>query len=193
MYDFLSIYLQKYNASWPSKIEVLNYLDDLFDQYSINIMIRNNQFVPRQSEKIVEEIYDPTFRLLDDPTYDGVNSELNKAFESFRGKDYEDVITKSINAVQAALQILVDGEVNQKKNISILLKEAKRNNLLSDYELTNSIYTDINSFLERVRKDKAGVHPTNGSASQSDALFVLNLTMVLLQNIILNNNKKIVA
>ncbi|MFV0266124.1 MAG: hypothetical protein ACK5HT_03205 [Draconibacterium sp.] len=64
---------------------------------------------------------------------------------------------------------------------------------MSDYELTNSIYTDINSFLERVRKDKAGVHPTNGSASQSDALFVLNLTMVLLQNLILNNNKKVVG
>lgn len=192
-WELLSIYFHQIIEKHGDINLLFRICESIFSQFGVNMMIRNNQFVPRQSEKIVEEIYDPTFRLLDDPTYDGVNNELNKAFESFRAKDYEDVITKSINAVQAALQILVDGEVNQKKNISILLKEAQKKKLLSDYELTNSIYTDVNSFLERVRKDKAGVHPTNGSASQSDALFVLNLTMVLLQNLILNNNKKIVG
>ena len=165
--------------------------ESIFSHFGVNMMIRNNQFVPRQSEKIVKEVYDPTFNLLNDSTYEGVNSELNKAFESFRAKDYDDVITKSINAVQAAMQILVDGEVTQKKNISALLKEAQRNKLLSDYELTNNIYSNINSFLERVRKEKAGVHPTSDNANQSDALFILNLTMVLLQNLILSINKKV--
>lgn len=191
-WELLSIYFNEVNQEPDANIDLLfEICESIFSQFGVNMMIRNNQFVPRQSEKIVAEIYDPTFDLLNDSTYDGVNNELNKAFGSFRAKDYNDVIIKSINAVQAALQILVDGEVNQKKKINVLLKEAKNNQLLSDYELTNTIYLNINSFLERIRKDKAGVHPTNGSAYQSDALFVLNLTMVLLQNLILNNNSKI--
>lgn len=188
-WELLSIYFNEVNQELDANIDLLfEICESIFSHFGVNMMIRNNQFVPRQSEKIVTEIYDPTFALLNNTTYDGVNNELNKAFESFRAKDYSDVITKSINAVQAALQILVDGEVNQKKNINVLLKEAKKNQLLSDYELTNTIYLNINSFLERIRKDKAGVHPTNGSASRNDALFVINLTMVLLQNLISNSN-----
>ena len=193
-YELLSIYFNivvKGDRNTNKLNKLIDICESIFSQFGVNMMIRNNQFVPRQSEKIVTEIYDPTFQLLKDSTYDGVNNELNKAFESFRAKDYNDVIVKSINAVQAALQVLVDGEVNQKKKINVLLKEAKNNQLLSDYELTNTIYLNINSFLERIRKDKAGVHPTNGSANQNDALFVINLTMVLLQNLILNNNRNI--
>ncbi|MFV0266125.1 MAG: hypothetical protein ACK5HT_03210, partial [Draconibacterium sp.] len=103
VYEFLSIYLQEGSSSLMEDSKILVHIDDVLLQFGVNMMIRNNQFVPRQSEKIVTEIYDPTFMLLDDLTYEGVNSELSKAFESFRAKDYEDVITKSINAVQFRL------------------------------------------------------------------------------------------
>jgi hypothetical protein len=191
-WEFLSIYIERSASLILGRERLIEYLNDFFEQYSINMLIHNNQFIPRQSAEIIEKIYTPTFKLLQDPKYNLINEELAKCFESFKSKDYEGVIRKSINSIHVTLQLLIDGMVSNSKKVSILFKEANKKELFSDYELTHKIYEDINSFLERIRMDKSDAHPTNNRADINDSIFVLNLTMVLIQNLITSfkNNSK---
>jgi len=69
-----------------------------------------NGFVPRQDNKITEEIYTPTLRVLADPKWKSVSIDLAKMFEDYRNENYPESITKAHSAVHRFLQILVGEE-----------------------------------------------------------------------------------
>lgn len=75
-------------------------LNHIFDQFSVNQIITRNDFVPRQDEKITSEIYIPTLRVLSDPKWKSVSSDLAAMFEDYREENYPEVITKAHRAVQ---------------------------------------------------------------------------------------------
>jgi len=156
-------------------------LNDLFDDFGIYVFLSRYGFVPRQDEKIIENIYHPVLKILYNDEYKNINQMLKRAFKNFRDNDFDKVIQNSINSMHAYLQIKLSKKIG-KGNFKTLLKEAKKQKIIPYDELIVNLYDNIESFLARERKNKTAAHPSNEKSTSNDALFVLNLTMIILQS-----------
>ena len=156
-------------------------LNDLFDHFGIYVFLTRQGFAPRQDEKIIEDIYQPVLKILSSEEYKDTNQMLKKAFKNFRDKDFDKVIQNSINSIHAYLQIKLSKKIG-KGNFKALLKEARKEKIIPYDGLVINLYNDIESFLVIERRDKTAAHPSSGKPTSDDALFVLNLTMVVLQS-----------
>jgi hypothetical protein len=156
-------------------------LNDLFDHFGIYVFLTRQGFIPKQEGKIIEDIYQPILKSLSSSEYKDIDQILKKAFKNFRDKDFDKVIQNSINLMHAYLQIKLSGKIG-KGNFKTLLKKAKKEKIIPYDGLVISLYDNIESFLAKERKEKTDVHPSDMKPSSEDALFVLNLTMVVLQS-----------
>ena len=162
-------------------------LNDVFQHFGMHVFLTKQGFIPCQSDKITEDIYLPVLEVLASNEYNEVNEMLKKAFINFQEKHYDKVITNAINAIQAYLQLKIYNKIGT-GNLRALLIKAQKQEIIPSDRLTNDLYENIESFFARIRQEKTDSHPSIEKATEYDALFVLNLTMVVLQSFI--NYKK---
>jgi len=94
-----------------------NALNDVFEQFDVNVVLTRRGFIPRQDPRqdkmISEDVYEPVLSFLSDEKWKPVNNELSDAFKEYSDKEYSNSITHAISALQAYLQILVHGALHK--------------------------------------------------------------------------------
>ncbi len=158
-------------------------LNEVFEDFGLNVLLTRQWFIPRQWEKIVEEIYKPTLDFLSDNKYKEVNRELWDAFADYHRKDFSGCVTKTITAIQAFLQISIKWEIGE-WDISELINESIKKWLISDDIFTKTIFDNIKSIIMRERKETADAHPKKEYANEQNARLILNIAMVFIQHFI---------
>lgn len=158
-------------------------LNEVFDDFWLNIILTKQWFISKQWEKIIEEIYKPTLDFLSDIKYKEVNRDLWDAFSDYHKKDYSWTITKTISAIQAFLQI----EVNWRTwNWQILQLQAEsiKKWIITDDIFIKTIFKNLESVFAQERMDKWDSHPKNEYATEQNARLILNIAMVYIQHFI---------
>lgn len=158
-------------------------LNEVFEDFGLNILLTRQWFIPRQWEKIVEEIYKPTLDFLSDNKYKEVNRELWDAFSDYHRKDFSGCVTKTVTAIQAFLQISVKWEI-WSGDISKLIPEAIKLNLIPDDIFTETVFKNLESIISRERKETGDPHPKKGYANEKNARLIMNIAMVFMQHFI---------
>lgn len=166
---------------WMEFDEFVEDLNEVFDHFGVYVFLSRQGFIPRQDEKIIKDIYQPVLKILTADEYKDVNQMLKNAFKNFRDGDFDKVIQNSINSMHAYLQLKLSKKIGN-GNFKTLLKEAQKEEIIPQSALSIDLYDKIESFLARERRDKTAAHPSSGKPTNADALFVLNLTMVVLQS-----------
>lgn len=162
-------------------------LNRIFEQFAVNVVVTRNGFVPRQDGKITKEVYEPTLRVLSDPKWKSVNSDVAKMFEDYREQNYAEAITKAHAVVQRFLQILVGEEgKNAKGEVGDLFKEAKKKGLIPATRITEQFIMAIQSHIVSERATNSTAKPALKDATASDALLMMNLVMIFLQHCLQN-------
>ena len=143
--------------------------------------------IPKQDNRITDEIYEPTLKILSDPKWESVNSIIREMFSDYQNRNYPEVITNAHNAVHRFLQIALgkDGNVG-KGEFGKLFNQAKLNNLISNNSEVKSIVRGIKGFLPSERATKSTAKPASQAASSTDALLSMNVSMILIQHCLLN-------
>ena len=159
-------------------------LNEIFLQYGIKWCLTRDGFIPRQDEKIIEEIYKPVLHYLLDPKWRKVNTILSDAFSDY-GKNtprgYSGCVTNTIAAVEAYLQILV--EVNPgKSTLSNLIYEARKENKIPNDDFTGTVFKNIEAVFARERMATGDAHPKDEYATEKNARTILNLAMIFIQH-----------
>ncbi len=181
------IYIHKYNGNFNNAADS-NYLveniNDVFSQFGVKYHLTEIGFIPRQEEKIIKEIYEPTLKCLADKNWKPVSNDLSDAFADFR-KDteqgYSGCVTKTISAVQAFLQISVHGKTGT-GSMSELIREATKKELIPDDAFTQHIFKNMDSVFSRIRQQYGDAHPKGNYADEKTARLILNLSMVFIQH-----------
>jgi len=160
-----------------------NCFNHIFEQFSVNVILTRNGLVPRQDEKITEEIYIPTLKILADPKWKNVSNDLAEMFEDYQKENYSEVVTKAHRTVQRFLQILVGEEGKSGKGeVKKLFGEAKEKGIIPIDRFTEPIIRVFQSFISSERATKSTAKPTLKEANSSDALLIMNVIMVFLQH-----------
>jgi len=161
-------------------------LNDVFLQFGIKYHLTRDGFIPRQEEKIIEEIYEPVLSCLRDPKWKEVSKILSDAFDEYRKntpQGYSNCVTNTVSAIQAFLQIIVN-EKTGKGEISKLIPEAQKRKLIPDDFFTKKIFVNLESILARERSDNGTAHPKKEYANEKNARTMLNLAMIFFQHCI---------
>jgi hypothetical protein len=160
-----------------------NCINHIFEHLAVNQLITRNGFVPRQDEAIEEKLYKPTIKSLSDPKWRSVNEILFLMFEDFREGRFSETITKAHSAVHCFLQVLV-GEAgsNAKGELGKLMKDGKSSGLIPTSRFTEPFLANIQSFISSERANNSTAKPSQSTASSSDALLMMNLTLLFLQH-----------
>ncbi len=182
VYELISHYAKGQNESYDKGkfARFCARLNDIFEDYSINLEITKNGLMPKQDKKISKEIYEPVFEALSDQKWKAVNDEICKAFEEYRNKKNGNCITRTSNITQGFLQILVHGKT-AKGDISKLIPEAREKGMIPDNSFLNEFIKQIEKYSAKERSEKSGAHPSTKTATEKDARFLLNLTMVTIE------------
>lgn len=156
-------------------------LNEVFDDFYLNVKLTRLGFVPKQEHKIEEEIYKPVLEKLSNQKWKDVNRDLSDAFDDYRKKDYSGCITHVMSAVQAFLQLLVNGEIG-KGDISKLIPEARKKKLIPDDDFSSLFFDQLEAYMARTRQEKGDPHPKKEYATDKNARLVLNLVMVFFEH-----------
>ncbi len=162
-------------------------LNEVFSHFGLNIYLTENGFIPKQDDKIIKEIFEPVLECISDEKWTEVNKLFSDAFAEFRKNSpnsYSTCITHTVSAVQAYLQILVNGKTGV-GDISKLIPQAQKENLLPNDMFTKEIFKTIESTLMRERQQKGDAHPKEEYANEGNAKLIINLAMVFLQHCML--------
>ncbi len=160
-------------------------LNHIFEQFAVNQLVTRNGFVPRQDQKITDEIYTPTLLVLSGPKWRTVSSDLSEMFEDYRNEDFPEVITKAHRSVQRFLQILVGEEgKNGIGEMGKLFKQAKDQGIIPTDRFTEPILNVIQAYLPSERATNSTAKPALKEATASDAMLMMNVIMILMQHIL---------
>ena len=158
-------------------------LNEVFEQFEINVFLTHNGFIPKQDKKIIDDIYTPVLISLSDNRWRKVNEHLSEAFDGYQKKQYSSSITNTISAIQAFLQIIVNGKIGKGK-ISELIQQAQKKDLIPNDVFSIQIFNNVESIFARERQSKSGVHPRLEIADEKTVRLILNLAMVFIQHCI---------
>lgn len=181
--DFLQ---RKIKAKYKFFDNFSNRLNDVFLQFGIKYYLTRDGFIPRQDEKIIEEIYEPVLNYLSNPKWKKVNEILSDAFSDYAKntpQGYSGCVTKTISSVEAFLQILVEGKIGGTK-LSQLISEAQKKDLIPNDIFTQTIFKNIDAVFARERKSTGDAHPKDEYATEKNARTILNLAMIFFQHCI---------
>lgn len=156
-------------------------VNEVFNDFSLNLYLTRQAFIPKQDTKIIQDIYLPVLSFLSSPKWEKVNNHFRDAFKSYANKDYSDSIASTVSAVQAYLQILVNGEVG-KGNISLLISKALKASLIPDDSISKQVFNNIESIFAVERQEKSNAHPRIKEADEATARVLINLSMVFIQH-----------
>ncbi len=162
-------------------------LNEIFWDFWLNILLSRQWFIPKQEDKIIEDIFKPTLEFLSDKKWESVNRDLSDWFNDYNNKDYSWCITKTISAIQWFLQIQVDWTLS---NLSIKewIKKSKEKWLIPNDIFTETIFKNIDGIISRERQETADAHPKREYANENNARLILNLSMVFMQHFIQKAN-----
>jgi hypothetical protein len=189
VYELFSYYVLALQRDTLDKEKVThfkNLFNDISNQFGLDILMTKESFIPRQDKKIIKEIYEPVLDCLSDQKWKKVNEILSDAFSDYiknTPQEYSGCVTKTISAVEAYLQILVDGEIGKTK-LSSLISEGQKNNLIPNDVFTQTIFKNIETIFARERKSTGDAHPKDEYATEKDARTILNLAMIFIQHCI---------
>jgi hypothetical protein len=161
-------------------------LNKVFLDFGINFYLTRLGFVPRQEDKIIEEIYNPVLGYLSNEKWKEVNKLLKDAFDEYRRntpQGYSNSVTNTISAIQAFLQILVNSRTGN-GDISHLIPEAQKRNLIPGDPFTEKIFENIESIFAQERQKTGTAHPKKEYANEKNCRMILNLAMIFLQHCI---------
>ena len=162
-------------------------INDVFEHFGVNLLLTRNGFIERQDSKISADIYVPVLNFLSVPSWEAVNRDLKDAFTKYQLKTeqgYSSCITHATSALQAYLQIIVNGKAGGTEGIFALIKRAQEKNLIPNDKFTNEIFKNIDSILMGQRGKTGDAHPKQEYANEKNARLVLNLIMIFLQHCI---------
>lgn len=164
-------------------------LNHIFEKFAVNQVFSREGLFPRQDQKIIEEIYRPTLKVLSDPKWKTVNTHLVKMFNDYRDKKYDDIASEAYNSVYAFLKVVkkIDGG-NSKGEFGALFKEVS--NSIDQTESVKRFLSNISSFISDSRANQGSAKPTvenQISLSPSESLLIMNEVMVLLQYCLTSN------
>lgn len=161
--------------------------NDIFEQFSLNVMLTRNGIILRQDKKITEEIYVPVLTYLSDKKWIPVNRDFSDAFRKFQEKTpqgYSGCITHAISALQGFLQVMVHGKTG-KGDLSNLILEAQKSKVIPADTFSIKIFKDIQSILMQKRQESGDPHPKKEYANEQSAKLVMNLIMIFIQHCII--------
>jgi hypothetical protein len=174
------------NYKWGYFDKFSEDLNDVFTDFGINLCLTRQGFIPRQEEKIIKEIYEPVLSYLSHSKWKEVSMLLSDGFDEYRKntpQGYSNCITNSISAVQAFLQIVVNGKTG-KNEISKLITEGQKRNLVPNDFFTKRIFENIESIFARERQETGIGHPKKEYATEKNTRTILNLAMIFFQHCI---------
>ena len=175
------------NQAFDEFDRLANSLNQIFEQFSINILVTRGGFIPRQDDRIDREIYQPTLKVLSDPKWKSVSDDLADMFNDYQKQSYPEVITKAHSAVQRFLQILVGNEgKNGKGELGSLFACARKEGVISENQFTREIVKVFHGFISSERANNSTAKPSLRPASSSDALLAMNVVMVFIQHCLKN-------
>lgn len=189
VYELFSYYagaLQNERIYKENFVNFKNMFNDISHQFGLNILMVKNSIVPKQEEKITKEVYEPVLNYLAEPKWGKINNELSDAFTDYlknTPQGYSGCVTKTVSAIEAFLQILVEGK-NGGKKLSKLISEAQKKNLIPNDVFSQTIFKNIDGIFARERKETGDAHPKSEYANEKNARLVLNLAMVFIQHCI---------
>jgi hypothetical protein len=163
-------------------------LNNVFSDFGLKVHMTKNGFIPRQDEKIITEIFEPVLKCLSGDKWREVNNILKDAFDEYRKNTkngFSSCVTHTVAAVQAFLQILIYGKTG-KGDISKLIIQGQKENLIPKDTFTREIFKTIESVLMSERQNTGHAHPKKEYASEKNAKMLLNLSMVFIQHCLLN-------
>lgn len=161
-------------------------VNEVFLQFNLNLNLTRMGFIPRQEEKIIKEVFDPVLKSLSHPRWKEVSRLLSDAFLEYRKNTphgFSNCVTNTVAAVQAFLQLLVNGETGS-GDISKLITQAQGKNLIPGDPFTKEIFSNVESILMRERQETGTAHPKKEYATDKNARLTLNLAMVFFQHVI---------
>jgi hypothetical protein len=159
-------------------------LNEVFSHFGVNLILTRLGFIPRQEEKIKEDILEPVIKSLSHPKWREVNIILFDAFSEYRKntpQGFSNCITNVVSAVQAFLQILVNGKTGS-GDISKLISQAQTKALIPNDLFTKEVFDKIESVLMKERQETGVAHPKKEYATNKNARMVLNLAMIFFQH-----------
>lgn len=174
------------NWKWEDFDEFCEDLNEIFADFGINLYLTRLGFTPRQEERIVKETYEPVLSYLSHPRWKEVSKLLSDSFNEHRKntpQGYSISVTNTVSAIQAFLQIVVNGKTG-KGEISKLITDAQRKNLIPNDFFTQKIFVNIESIFARQRQETGIAHPKKEYASEKNARIILNLAMIFFQHCI---------
>lgn len=178
----------KVNTAYEEFDEFSAIFNDLTHQFGINIHLSRHGLILKQDSVITEQIYEPVLGILSDPKWQLVSRDLGDAFSEYQtktNKGYSNCITHTVSALQAFLQITVNGKTG-KGDIDRLLKQAQEEEKIPNDMFSKKIFKNINSILMSERQAKGNPHPKKEYADEKTSRLLLNLTMIFLQHCIQN-------
>jgi len=171
---------------WKYFDEFLNDLNELFSHFGLNLCLTRAGFIPKQEDRIMIEVYEPVLQIFSNPKWKEVNQHLSDAFSEYRKNSepsFSNCVTNTVTAVQAFLQIIVNGKTGS-GDISKLVLQAQKLKLIPDDSFSKDIFKNIESILMRERQDTGIAHPKKEYATEKSARLVLNVSMVFFQHCI---------
>lgn len=192
------IYRSNYNSNeeyeevvfrwrWQEFDQFADRVNDVFEHFSINLILTRNGFIERQDAKISDDIYVPVLNFLSSSEWSDVNRDLKDAFAKYQLKTeqgYSGSITHAVSALQAYLQIIINGKAGGTEGVASLIKKAREGNLIPDDKFTSEVFKNIDSILMGQRGKTGDAHPKKEYANEGNARLVLNLIMIFLQHCI---------
>lgn len=162
--------------------KLANCLNHIFEQFAVNQVVTRNGFIPRQEDKIQEDVYVPTLHLLSNPKWKTVSTDLAEMFEDYRQEDYAETITRAHRAIQRFLQVLVGEEgKNGKGEVGKLLKQIRDEEIIPLNRFTEPLINLTQSFITSERANNSTAKPSTKEANATDALLMMNIVIVFLQ------------
>ncbi|QLH52762.1 MAG: hypothetical protein CH6_0061 [Candidatus Kapaibacterium sp.] len=172
--------------NWKEFDDFAQRLNDVFEQFGVNVVLTRQGFIPRQDEKITKEIYEPVLKFLSDEKWSPVNRDLKDAFRDYQQKTpdgHSSCITHTISSIEAFLQIILYGKTG-KGTLAELILEAQKKNLIPNDTFTSLIFKNIKEIFAQERKHTGDSHPKKEYATEKNARMILNLAMIFFQHCI---------
>lgn len=161
-----------------------NHINSVFSDFGINVFLSRTGFIPKQDEKIINEIFVPVLQVLNDEKWREVNKIFADAFKCFTIKNpssFSSSVTHTVSAVQAFLQILVHGKTGN-GDIAALIQEGQKSNLIPNDFFTKEIFKNIVAVLMKERQETGDAHPKKEYATEENAKIVINISMIFIQH-----------
>jgi hypothetical protein len=161
-------------------------INNLFENFGINLLLTRNGFIPRQ-EKIIEEyILEPVIKGISGKEWRPVQSDLHDALKEYHKgtkSGYSNAITHLASTLQAFLQIKVNGKIG-KGEIDALLEKGIANGNIPNDQLSKKVLKGLVSTVMEARQKSGDAHPKTEYANDKSVRLILNSVATFIQHCI---------